>query len=83
MSSAHCFLRIENQNICHGIVRFLISHIFQHKRYISIARIGNFIMYVLAPFSRKQSRIYSISKRLGVNMQFGKKSFVALLVHVV
>ena len=55
MSSAHCFLRIENQNICHGIVRFLISHIFQHKRYISIARIGNFIMYVLGPFSRKES----------------------------
>ena len=28
---------------------FLISHAFQRKRYISIARIGNFMMYALGP----------------------------------
>ena len=35
---------------------FLISRTFQLKRYISIARTGNFIMYALGPFSRKRSR---------------------------
>ena len=34
---------------------FLISHIFQRKRYISIARTGN----ELGPFSRKRSHIVS------------------------
>ena len=28
---------------------FLISHTFQHMRYISIAHTGNFIMYALGP----------------------------------
>ena len=32
---------------------FLISHTFRRKRFISIARTGNVIMYVLGPFSRK------------------------------
>ena len=32
--------------------------ISQHKRYISIARTGNFIMYALGPFSWKQSHLY-------------------------
>ena len=36
---------------------FLISHTFQRKRYISIARTGNFIMYGLGPFSRKRFQI--------------------------
>ena len=36
---------------------FLISHTFQHKRYISIACTGNFIMYALRPFSRKRSQL--------------------------
>ena len=36
---------------------FLISHTFQCKRYISIARTGNFIMYALGPFSQKRSHI--------------------------
>ena len=30
----------------------LFSHAFQHKRYISIARTENIIMYALGPFSR-------------------------------
>ena len=46
MSSTKCFLRNENRNICHGVV-FVISHTFQPKRYISIVRTGNFIMYAL------------------------------------
>ena len=44
MSPTLCFLRNENQSICHR------CHTFQHKRYISIARIGNFIMNALGPF---------------------------------
>ena len=56
MSSAHCFLRTENRSICRRVVRSeLISHTFQRKRYISIARTGNSIMYALGPFSRKRS----------------------------
>ena len=44
MSSAHYFLRIENQSNCYGVVRlrFLISHTFQRKRYI-IVRIVNLL----------------------------------------
>ena len=48
MSSTHYFLRTENRSICHGS-EFLNN--------ISIARAGNFIMYVAAPFSWKQSII--------------------------
>ena len=33
---------------------FLISHTFQRKCYISIARTGKFIIYVLGLFSLKQ-----------------------------
>ena len=33
----------------------LISHAFQRKCYISIARTGNCMMYALGPFSRKRS----------------------------
>ena len=52
MSSTHCFLCTENRRICHGAVSsaFLISH-------TCIAHTGNFIMYVLGPFSQKQSHI--------------------------
>ena len=34
----------------------LISHTFQRKRYISIARTGNFITYVLGPFAWNQPK---------------------------
>ena len=46
MSSTHYFLRTENRSICHGS-EFLNN--------ISIARAGNFIMYVAAPLSWKRS----------------------------
>ena len=39
MSSTHCFLRTENQSICHGVARLgivlKISHTFQRKGYNS------------------------------------------------
>ena len=37
---------------------FLISHTIQRKRYISIARTVNFIMYVLGFFLRKRSHMH-------------------------
>ena len=66
MSSTHCFLRTENRSIRHGVVRseFVISHTSQRKRYISIVRTGNFIMYALGPFSRKRSQILNLNDLL-------------------
>ena len=62
--STHCFLHTENRSICHGVVssEFLISHTFQRRSYISIARTENFIMYAraLGPFSRKRSHMESV-----------------------
>ena len=52
MSSTPCFLHTENQSVCHGIVKLcevLISHTFQRKRYTSIVRTENVIMYALGP----------------------------------
>ena len=45
MSSTDFFLRTENRSISHGVVvsEFLISHTFQRKRFISIARTGIFL----------------------------------------
>ena len=37
---------------------FSISHTFRRRRYISIARTGNLILYPLGPFSRKRSHIH-------------------------
>ena len=58
MSSTHCFLRIENRSMELKGAEFLISHTFELKRYISIARIGNIIIYTLGPFSQKRSHKY-------------------------
>ena len=45
---------------------FLISHIFQCKHYISMARTGDFIMYTLCSFLRKQSHVYIFATQYDV-----------------
>ena len=48
MSSTHCFLRTENQNMCHEVLsaEFMISQLYSMQA-LHIVCTGNFIMYAL------------------------------------